>query len=209
MNLSGEITTATYTDDRGNYVFLHLNSGDYTITPTKEGYEFKPESRDVTITASDQNKVNFKARKVKSSLLKENVSITSSPMLYIQKDVVTSGWPYGEPDAEGYYSTNGYKMRFYDASDNVITDMANKYASAIKLEVEVQASYDNGGSVDGSIFANTSVSTSGPSFPLVFNGTLKLAMSSSEYGVINGTVEILDCEVASDEEEFFPLEVWL
>lgn len=203
VNLSDNITTATYTDSKGRYAFSYLDSGDYTVTPTLEGYEFKPNFRDVTITTVDQSKVNFKARKVKSSLLKENVSITSSPMLYIQKDVVTSGWPYGEPDAEGYYSTNGYKMRFYDASDNVITDMATKYASAIKLEVEVQASYDNGGSVDGSIFANTSVSTSGPSFPLVFNGTLKLAMSSSEYGVINGTVEILDCEVASDEEEFF------
>ena len=52
-------------------MFLHLNSGDYTITPTNEGYEFKPESRDVTITASDQNKVNFKGKNIKDVPLRK------------------------------------------------------------------------------------------------------------------------------------------
>jgi len=201
VNLSDNITTATYTDSKGRYAFSYLDSGDYTVTPTLEGYEFKPNFRDLTITTVDQSKVNFKARKVKSPLLKENVSITSSPMLYIQKDVVTSGWPYGEPDAEGYFLMEGYKMRLYDVEDNILTNMPDESSAVVKIEVKVEEQYTDG-SVNGSIFADTSFSIDGPSYPLVFNGTLNLTMASDEFGTLNGTVEIQDC-VIDDGETFF------
>ena len=204
MNLSGEITTATYTDDRGNYVFLHLNSGDYTITPTKEGYEFKPESRDVTITASDQNKVNFKGKKISKTSLSEKDILRNLASSLVTNEVY--GWPYGDPDSEGYYLINGYKIRFYDVSDNIIADMETDYADAVKLEVDVEVPYENGGSVSGPLFANITISTDGPSFPLVFNGMLSLEMSSpSQYGTgaINGTVNIQNCTVDSEDATFF------
>ena len=74
-------------------------------------------------------------------------------------------------------------MRLYDASDNVITDMPTSYASVVKIEVKVEESYA-GGSVNGSLFADTSFSAGGLSYPLVY-GTLGLTMDSDEFGTLN------------------------
>ena len=87
-------------------------------------------------------------------------------------------------------------MRLYDASDNVITDMPTSYASVVKIEVKVEESYA-GGSVNGSLFADTSFSAGGLRYPLVFNRTLGLTMDSDEFGTLNGTVEILGCTLDS------------
>ena len=196
MTLSGDINTSASTDEKGNYVFSSLDSGDYTITPTLEGYTFTPKSRDVTITTRNKKNVKFKGRKsLKSSHVKNDALRLLSPTL-ITPNAEAVGWPYGEPDAEGYYSVEGYKMRLYDASDTVITDMPTSYASVVKIEAKVEESYA-GGSVSGSIFADTSFSTGGLSYPLVFNGTLDLTMDSDEFGTLNGTVEIQDCTLDS------------
>jgi len=196
MTLSGDINTSASTDEKGNYVFSSLDSGDYTITPTLEGYTFTPKSRDVTITTRNKKNVKFKGRKLlKSSHVKNDALRLLSPTL-ITPNAEAVGWPYGDPDADGYYTINGYKMRLYDASDTVITDMPTSYASVVKIEAKVEESYA-GGSVSGSIFADTSFSTGGLSYPLVFNGTLDLTMDSDEFGTLNGTVEIQDCTLDS------------
>lgn len=196
MALSGDINTSASTDEQGKYVFSSLDSGDYTITPTLEGYTFTPKSRNVTITARSKKNVSFKGRKsVTSSHLKNDVLRFSSPIL-ITPNAEAVGWPYGDPDADGYYTINGYKMRLYDASDKVITNMPTDYASVVKIEAKVEESY-SGGSVSGSIFADTSFSTGGLSYPLVFNGTLDLTMDSDEFGTLSGTVEIQDCTLDS------------
>ena len=196
MTLSGDINTSASTDEKGGYVFSSLDSGDYTITPTLEGYTFIPKSRDVTITTRNKKNVKFKGRKLlKSSHVKNDALRLLSPTL-ITPNAEAVGWPYGDPDADGYYTINGYKMRLYDASDTVITDMPTSYASVVKIEAKVEESYA-GGSVSGSIFADTSFSTGGLSYPLVFNGTLDLTMDSDEFGTLNGTVEIQDCTLDS------------
>ncbi|MBI2556698.1 MAG: carboxypeptidase regulatory-like domain-containing protein, partial [Planctomycetes bacterium] len=181
MTLSGDINTSASTDEKGDYVFSSLDSGDYTITPTLEGYTFIPKSRDVTITTRNKKNIKFKGRKLlKSSHVKNDALRLLSPTL-ITPNAEAVGWPYGEPDADGYYTVNGYKMRLYDDSDNVITDMPTSYASVVKIEIKVEESYADG-SVNGSIFANTSFSAGGLSYPLVFNGTLDLTMDSDEFG---------------------------
>ena len=200
MTLSGDINTSASTDEKGDYVFSSLDSGDYTITPTLEGYTFIPKSRDVTITTRtkkpNKKNIKFKGRKLlKSSHVKNDALRLLSPTL-ITPNAEAVGWPYGDPDADGYYTINGYKMRLYDASDTVITDMPTSYASVVKIEAKVEESYA-GGSVSGSIFADTSFSTGGLSYPLVFNGTLDLTMDSDEFGTLNGTVEIQDCTLDS------------
>ncbi|MBM4067211.1 MAG: carboxypeptidase regulatory-like domain-containing protein [Planctomycetes bacterium] len=196
MTISGDINTSASTDKKGKYVFSSLDSGDYTITPALEGYTFTPKSRDVTITTRNKKNVNFKGRKsLKSSHVKNDALRLLSPTL-ITPNAETVGWPYGDPDADGYYTINGYKMRLYDDSDNVITDMPTSYASVVKIEVKMEESYASG-SVSGSIFADTSFSNGGLSYPLVFNGTLDLTMDSDEFGTLSGTVEIQDCTLDS------------
>lgn len=196
MALSGNIETSTSTDKKGKYVFSSLDSGDYTITPTLEGYTFTPESRDVTITPRNKKNVNFRGKRtLKSSHLK-NDTLRFSSLTLFKPAAEAVGWPYGDQDADGYYTINGYKMRLYDDSDNVITDMPTSYASVVKIEIKVEESYASG-SVSGSIFADTSFSTGDLSYPLVFNGTLDLTMDSGEFGTLSGTVEIQDCTLDS------------
>lgn len=52
-------TTIANTD--GEYTFTNLLPGTYTLTPSKTGCTFTPINRSVTITAANQNEVNFTA----------------------------------------------------------------------------------------------------------------------------------------------------
>ncbi len=47
------------TDANGNYSLEGLEAGTYTVTPTKTGVLFNPESRQVNLGATDANNVNF------------------------------------------------------------------------------------------------------------------------------------------------------
>ena len=87
-------------------------------------------------------------------------------------------------------------MRLYDDSDNVIADMPTDYAFVAKIEIKVEESHASV-SVSGSIFADTSFSTGGLSYPLVLNGTLDLTMDLDESGTLSGTVKIQDCTLDS------------
>src|SRR3990167_6865640 len=196
MTLSGDINTSTSTDKKGKYVFSSLDSGDYTITPTLEGYTFTPKNRDITITTRNKKNVSFRGKRALKSSHVKNDALRFSSLTLLTHNAEAVGWPYGDPDADGYYTINGYKMRLYDASDNVITDMPTSYAYVVKIEVKVEESYADG-SVNGSLFADTSFSAGGPSYPLVFNGTLVLTMDSDEFGTLSGTVEIQDCTLDS------------
>lgn len=73
LTLSGNVTATTNTDKKGKYVFSSLGSGDYTITPTLEGYKFKPRSRSVTITTHDKKRVNFIGGRVTKKTLLKNI----------------------------------------------------------------------------------------------------------------------------------------
>ncbi len=192
MTLSGSVSTAAKTNKRGKYVFSSLDSDDYTITPSLEGYSFTPKSRNVTITTRNKKKIDFKGRKLlKASRGGNDVPIPSLSVLAVP--TAETGWPYGEPDEDGYFTINGYKIKFYDASDTVITDVAANFSSVAKIEVYVDESYDVG-SVSGSIFAETTLPVS---YPLIFSGTLDLAMDSDQFGTLTGTVEIQDCTLES------------
>jgi N-acetylneuraminic acid mutarotase len=59
MTLSGDSSGTTTTDASGNYKFENFPNGNYTITPSKEGYWFQPPSRDVTVNDRDVSGVDF------------------------------------------------------------------------------------------------------------------------------------------------------
>jgi hypothetical protein len=52
MTLSNTMSGSISTDANGNYTFLSLAFGDYTITPTKLGYTFSPPSQVVTVNGN-------------------------------------------------------------------------------------------------------------------------------------------------------------
>jgi len=53
VELSGPIHATTLTDADGNYTFPGLVNGTYTVTPSLDGYEFAPTSRDVAVIDAD------------------------------------------------------------------------------------------------------------------------------------------------------------
>jgi len=61
VTLSGAATKTTTTDEDGEYSFTALNSGTYTITPTKTNYTFTPTSKSVTTSCEVQLGVDFTA----------------------------------------------------------------------------------------------------------------------------------------------------
>jgi len=61
MTLSGDATGTTTTDANGNYSFGNLTSGNYRVTPTKDGYRFEPTFRDIAVNNQDVSGVNFSA----------------------------------------------------------------------------------------------------------------------------------------------------
>jgi hypothetical protein len=59
--LSGDATANTTTDASGNYSFIGLLNGDYTITPSMAGYSFTPQGINVTISGADITGQDFSA----------------------------------------------------------------------------------------------------------------------------------------------------
>jgi inhibitor of cysteine peptidase len=58
---NGQLTT---TDDQGFYSFTDLPDGQYTITPTKDGYEFHPQPAPVTVHGENIGGLNYTGLKV-------------------------------------------------------------------------------------------------------------------------------------------------
>jgi len=61
VRLSGAASATTTADSSGNYSFNGLNSGSYTLTPSKTGFGFSPTNQGATITTSNVTGVNFTA----------------------------------------------------------------------------------------------------------------------------------------------------
>jgi hypothetical protein len=64
VNLSGPMTSQTTADSSGNFTFVSLVAGTYTVTPTKAGFTFSPTSQSATISSSNVTNVNFTASPV-------------------------------------------------------------------------------------------------------------------------------------------------
>jgi hypothetical protein len=61
LALSGAAAGSTTVDASGNYSFVNLTNGTYTITPSKTGFTFTPASQTVTVSGGNLTAVNFAA----------------------------------------------------------------------------------------------------------------------------------------------------
>jgi len=64
IDLTGKSVTSLFTPADGTYSFSFLESGAYTVTPSKFGYTFDPPSRSVTVAGADAGGVDFVAASV-------------------------------------------------------------------------------------------------------------------------------------------------
>ena len=60
VSLGGSQTSSTQTDGSGNYSFVNLSAGNYTVTPSKTNYTFSPTNQALSSFSSNQT-ANFTA----------------------------------------------------------------------------------------------------------------------------------------------------
>ena len=61
ITLAGTSSGSTLTDSNGNYSFIGVANGSYTITPSKTGYTFNPATIGMTVNNADDSGQNFTA----------------------------------------------------------------------------------------------------------------------------------------------------
>ena len=62
VTLGGSQSGTVVTDGSGNYSFINLQRGDYTVTPSRSGLTFVPSEQSFTNLQADQTNVNFRAQ---------------------------------------------------------------------------------------------------------------------------------------------------
>jgi hypothetical protein len=62
ITLTGAASDTTVTDANGDYSFSGLSNGNYTVTPSKSGYKFRPRKKKVTISNANITGVDFVAK---------------------------------------------------------------------------------------------------------------------------------------------------
>jgi hypothetical protein len=80
VTLSGTSAATTTADASGNYGFSNLQSGNYTVTPSKSGVTFTPASQTLNLSVGNATGVNFTAQ-----------AVTASGTLALDANVSTNG----------------------------------------------------------------------------------------------------------------------
>jgi inhibitor of cysteine peptidase len=109
MALSGASSATTTTDNVGNYTFIGLDNGSYTVTPSKTGFTFGPTDNTQTVSGASVTGVNFTATQVQAAsptISGQVVSTTTSSGLSNVRIDFNGGTIYGNTttDASGNYT---------------------------------------------------------------------------------------------------------
>ena len=75
IELSGDATGEILTGATGNFAFLQVENGTYTLTPVLTGYAFTPSSTIVTVNGADVVGLDFSSTRLNQFSITGNVSI--------------------------------------------------------------------------------------------------------------------------------------
>jgi hypothetical protein len=109
MTLVGIYQTTT-TDSSGNYSFVGLSYGTYTVIPSKTNYTFEPPSRQVEISGVDVTGVNFTATENTYSI---SGTLTGEIQAGVTMTLSGSGSGITTTDASGNYTFTGLSNGTY------------------------------------------------------------------------------------------------
>lgn len=123
IKLDGPVSATILNDVEGNYEFVNLPAGQYTVTAVNNGYDWAPPTRTVTITNANvtgQDFVGTLATVTVSGHVKDN---TGKPIEGIE---ITVGSPGAigfnvSTDANGFYSLPVQRGGFYSITIDAIT----------------------------------------------------------------------------------------
>lgn len=161
--LSGPVSTSTTLDASGNYTFVGLPNGSYTVTPNKTGTTFTPTSQSVTVNGSSVSGVNF--------------TVVQPVLTLSQTGVLFSGNVGGaNPPASSINVTNtgGSTLSFTAASDSTWLTVSPTSGTA---PATLQIAASTSGLALGTYVGHVTVTSSGSSgSPATIGVTLKVVM---------------------------------
>ena len=191
VTLTGAATANTVTDASGNFKFINLQNGTYTVTPSKSGFTFNPPNSTKTISGSDVPGVNFTPQAIPTY----QISGTISPSTLGSGVKVTLSGAAGattNADTTGFYKFPGLLNGNYTVTpsqsglsltppNQPVTvsnaDMPNINFSAqtvttVPLAMDVTTSADKG---------TPSLTVATPSFSTTSGNELLLAFVATDY----------------------------
>lgn len=107
VTLSGPVNGTNASDGSGNYSFIGLPNGSYTVTPSKNGTTFTPSSQSVTISGNSLTGVNF-------SVLAPVLTVTPSGLAF----TTLQGGGSPAPGSVSITNTGGSTLSYTVASDS-------------------------------------------------------------------------------------------
>ncbi|HET6854163.1 MAG TPA: SBBP repeat-containing protein, partial [Pyrinomonadaceae bacterium] len=105
ISLTGPVNATVGTDNSGNYEFINLPAGQYTLTPLNIAFSFNPPSRTVTITNANITGLDFAGTFVPANITGHVRDNNGNPIAGIRIQSL-GGFPEGSTltDANGFYS---------------------------------------------------------------------------------------------------------
>ncbi len=111
INLTGTSSATATTDGAGNYSFVGLSNGNYTVTPNKTGFTFTPPNLAVTVSSANTTAQNFTAVAVPTFSISGTVSGSIASGVTITLAGTSTGTT--TTDASGNYSFAGLSNGSY------------------------------------------------------------------------------------------------
>ncbi len=202
VNLTGDMTGVFDTGPSGDYSFVVLAGGSYTITPSKTGYNFLPSSKTFVNILTDQTQ-NFETS-VPTNTISGNITFNGSPLENVIVTLSGSKDAVDTTDSNGNYSftvysggnytvtpeLQGYVFTPHDFSVNNIStnQVANFIATQGSYTISGFITYLGSGlsgvlvSLTGTSSASVTTDTTGAySFNVDFGGTYTVTPTKSGY----------------------------
>ena len=133
VTLSGAANGTTTVDASGAYGFSGLPDGSYTVTPTKEGFDFSPTAQTVTVAGANVTGVDFTVSKV---AIVQTLFTTQTPVLTNLSDGPTVNYELGVrflSDVAGQITA----VRFWKASNETGTHVGKLWSATGQLLTSV------------------------------------------------------------------------
>jgi len=99
VSLTGSTTANTTTDINGNYSFVNLQNGNYTVTPNLAGETFTPASQSTAINGASVTNFNFTAQTATAGVLAIDATVS--------KDITTASTTAASP---AFSTTSGSEL---------------------------------------------------------------------------------------------------
>ena len=171
--LTGASNASTITDSSGNYNFVEIANGDYTVTPIHTGYTFSPSSTAVTVSGADQTDIDFTATASTTPTYTISGTVSGAVVSDVTITLSGTGSITITTDASGNYSfsnaSNGsYTITpsktgytFSPPSRSITVNSANVTGQNFTATASTAPTYSISGTVSGAVALGVTITITG------------------------------------------------